>query len=250
MTRKVLLITLIAVCTLLSLFTCNQKQKMVLRIGTNPEYPPNSYRVGNQFAGIDIDIGKKIAEKLGVDYQIVPLEFEQLLPSLAVNKIDVAISAITITPERTKIVDFSAPYSVTNQVLISRQDSPMKINRLEDLGKCTIGSLGGTTGSFYIDENLIEKDLMPKANLKLYATNIEAIGKMLDGELDLVIIDESAALGYAKQKPIKIAYVIRTNEQYGVAMQKGKKINEKINQALNELITSGEVKAIIASHIR
>jgi polar amino acid transport system substrate-binding protein len=84
----------------------------------------------------------------------------------------------------------------------------------------------------------------------LFATNLEAIGEMLAGRLDFVIMDETAAIGYSKQKPLKVAFLIKTNERYGIAMQKGKALNEKINKALNELIASGEVKRIIDSYLK
>lgn len=229
---------------------CARKEKPVLRVGTNPEYPPYSYLTGDIPNGIEIEIAQKIADKMKLEIKIIPMDFEDLFSSLASDKIDLAISSVTITPERSQKYDFSVPYSVTNQVLIARQDSPIVINKFEDLGKYVVGSLSGTTGHMYLDENLIDKDLMPKTNLKLYSTDIESTGDLLDGKLDFVIIDEGAAKGYAKQRPIKIAFTIPTNEQYGIAMQKGKAINEKINKALQELIESGEVDAITKTYMK
>ncbi|PKN72292.1 MAG: amino acid ABC transporter substrate-binding protein [Candidatus Cloacimonetes bacterium HGW-Cloacimonetes-3] len=229
---------------------CTRKEKPVLRVGTNPEYPPFSYLLGEQPTGIEIEIAQRVAEKMKMEIKFVTMDFEQLFSSLASDKIDMAISSVTITPERSKLYDFSIPYSVTNQVLIARQDSQIKIDKFEDLGKYVIGSLMGTTGHTYLDENLIDKDLMSKTNLKLYSTDIESTGDLLSGKLDLVIIDEGAAKGYAKQRPIKIAFTIPTNEQYGIVMQKGKALNEKINKALKELIDSGEVAAIIKNYMK
>lgn len=239
----------ICVFMLILITTCGQQEKKVLRFGNNPEYPPFSYMTGSAVDGIDADIAKKIADKMGWEYEIIAMEFQALIPALASNKIDAAISAITITPQRAQVVDFSAPYYTTNQVIVAKNDSPIVINKVEDLGNYTIGTLKDTTGHMYIVENLLEKDLMSKNNLKLYPTNLEAIGELLAGNIDFVIIDETAALGYSKLKPIKEAFIIKTNEQYGIAMQKGKALNDKINKALNELIASGEVKRIIDSHI-
>jgi polar amino acid transport system substrate-binding protein len=250
MKRCVCPLLLLLIAVILVSLGCAKKEKPVLRVGNNPEYPPYSYKIGEQLAGIDIEIIRKVAEKMKMEIKIIPMPFEALFTSLASDKIDVAVSAITITPERAQRFDFSPPYSVTNQVLIARQDSPLQIDKFEDLGKYKIGSLSGTTGYMYLDENLIDKDLMPKTRLMLYPTNLEAISEMLDGELDFVIIDESAAQGYAKQKPIKIAFTIQTNEEYGLAMQKGKAINDKINKALADLIASGEVAGIIKSYMK
>ncbi|GAB1467590.1 hypothetical protein MASR2M64_02640 [Candidatus Cloacimonadota bacterium] len=110
--------------------------------------------------------------------------------------------------------------------------------------------LKGTTGNKYLVENYVDKELMSKDNLREYLTNIEAITDLLNGKVDFVIIDDSAALGYAKQKPISIVKKIETNESYGIAMPKGADLNAKINQALQELIDSGEVQSIIQTHIQ
>ena len=246
-TKPILLLLLVAMICLVS---CGRKGKQVLRVGTNPEYPPFSYKMGEQLTGVDAEIARKIAEKMGMKYQLTAMDFESLLPSLALDKIDLAISSITITNERWQSVDFTVPYYTTNQVIIAKSDSPIQIKSFADLGKYTIGSLEGTTGCKYLDENLVDKDLMPKDKLKLYSTNIEANSEMLNGIIDFVIIDETAANGYAKLKPIKSAFVIPTNENYGIAMQKGKAINSRINKALTELIASGEIKHIIAGYVR
>lgn len=250
MKRIVSWFLLLIVAVMLISTGCVKKDKPVLRVGTNPEYPPFSYKIGNQLAGVDIDIAKRIGEKMKMEVQIQELPFDGLFTSLALDKIDMAISSITITKERQNRFDFTIPYSVTDQVLISKFDSKLEMTSLEDIGKYRVGSLRGTTGHQYIDEQLIEKDLMPKEKMKLFSTNLEAIGELLNGKLDFVIIDEGAGHAYAKQEPVKIAFVIPTREEYGIAMQKGKALNDKINKAMNELIANGEVATIIQNHSR
>lgn len=250
MKRSVLTVFVILIAVMLISGGCSKKEKPVLRVGTNPEYPPYSYKVGNQLAGIDIEIANRIAEKLKMHIQITELPFDELFTALSVDKIDMAVSSVTITKERQKRFDFTAPYSITDQVLLSRYDSKLELINPEDIGKYTVGSLRGTTGHFYLDGELIDKDLMPKTKLKLYSTNLEAIGELLKGKLDFVIIDESAGHAYAKQEPVKIAFVIPTREEYGIVMQKGKALNDKIGKAMNELLASGEIANIIQNHAR
>ncbi len=236
------------VCSLL-LLGCSPKQKAVLRVGTGAEYPPFSYLEGENFVGVDMDITRRIAEKLDMDIQFIKYDFNAMFSALLSNKIDIAASALTITAERQKTMDFSPPYYTVNQVLITRNDSGISIKKLEDARNYRVGSLNNTTGHIYLDENLIDRDLMSKENLKLYPTNIDAINALMAGELDLVVIDDSAALGYEKQIPIRIAFTIETNEQYGLAMQKGKVLNDKINKAMEEMIRDGEIKEILARHL-
>ncbi|MCK9309424.1 MAG: ABC transporter substrate-binding protein [Candidatus Cloacimonetes bacterium] len=234
----------------LALFSCGKQGKTVLRVGTSAEYPPFSYKNGDQLVGIDIDIARKIAETMNTKIEIYPMTFDALFSALASDKIDMAISSITITPERSKRYDFSTPYAITNQVLVAKDDCTIVIDKFEDFGKYTIGTLAATTGYEYLVENLVDRDLMPKASIKQYPSALQSINELLQGNVDFVIIDDSAAAGYEKINPIKIVYTVQTNEAYGIAMQKGRSINETISKSLKELISSGEVKRIIQSYTK
>lgn len=234
---------------ILLITACTPKEKAILRVGTGAEYPPFSFQEGDQFGGVDMDICRRIAEKLDMDIQFFKYDFNPMFAALLSNKIDIAASALTITEERLKTMDFSPSYYTANQVLIAKKDAQTRIDKLEDLGSFTVGTLNNTTGHIYMDEHLIDRDLMPKKHLKLYPTNIDAINDLLAGKLDLVVIDDSAALGYAKQIPIKVVFTIETHEKYGLAMQKGKALNEKINKALEQMINDGEVQEILNRHM-
>ncbi len=242
----IVLFTMFAI--LLTSASCKKKTEPVLRIGTNAEYPPFEFKENNEFMGVDMDIARAIAAKMGMKYEIIDMDFDALIPSLTSNKIDIALSAITITEDRRQQVDFSHPYYIANQVIIARPDTKLKIEKLEDIVKYKVGAQNGTTGQIYIDENLIAGNKMNKNNLKKYSTNIEAITDMLNGNIDLVIIDDSAAQGYSKLKPIATLFMIETNEQYGIALQKNSLYLEAVNMALDDLIQSGEILDIVAKY--
>lgn len=244
-----ILILITALAILLTSLSCKKKEDPILRVGTNAEYPPFEYKKGEAFAGVDMALVKAIADKMGMKYEIIDMDFDALIPSLTSNKIDMAISAITITDERKQQVDFSLPYYTANQVIIAKQDNKIALTKIEDVVKYNVGCQNGTTGQLYIEDNLVAKKLMDKKNLKKYSTNIEAITDMLNGNVDFVIIDDSAAQGYAKLKPISIALKLDTNEEYGIALQKQSVYSEKINTALKELLDSGEVINILAKNL-
>lgn len=232
------------------LTACGAKQAPVLRIGTNAEYPPFESKDGEVYIGVDIDLARKIAEKLDMDFQIVDIEFDNLLPSLASKTIDMAISAITITDARKRLVDFSTPYYLANQVIITKADSPLTLDKPEDATQFKVGALNGSTGQIFMTEKFVDTKLMPKDKLFKYPTNLEAITDLLNGNIDFVIIDDSAAQGFSRTKPISVVLKIETNESYGIAMPKGSPLNAKIDAALRDLIDSGEVASILQTHIR
>ncbi|MBP7563440.1 MAG: amino acid ABC transporter substrate-binding protein, partial [Candidatus Cloacimonetes bacterium] len=103
--------------SMILLMSCSSKGKKLV-VGVSAEYPPFEYKEGAEFKGIDIEIARLIAEKLGLELQIQDMEFDSLIPSLTAGKIDMAISAITITPERLEQIDFSDSYYQSNQTLL------------------------------------------------------------------------------------------------------------------------------------
>ncbi len=240
-----LAIVLIALCA----FACSPQQKKTLRVGTDAENPPFTYLEGNEFKGIDIEICKRIADKLKMELQITRYRFDDLFSALALNKIDVAASAITITSKRKQTMDFTIPYFETDLAVVTKTKSPVKVEKIEDLGKYIVGCQSQTTSHQYLTENLMEKDLLPKEKLKLYPTVIETLGELLNNKIDLMVFDEWVAKDLSRQQDIKIIYIIPTNEQYGLAMQTGKEINAGINKALKELKESGELKCIIKEYM-
>src|SRR6056297_3009660 len=245
-----LTIVLVAVIMIFSLFSCGQKGKEVLKVGTNAEYPPFEYKENDKFVGVDMELARLLAEKLDMELEILDMDFDSLIPSLSANKIDVAMAAITITEERKQKVDFSIPYYSVDQSIIAPEESDIEINEEGDLTEYNIGAQNGTTGQIHISKNYIEERKMKKNQLGKYATNIEAITDMLNGNIDLVIIDSSAAKGYMKLKPIKIIYTIKTGENYGIAMPKNSPLKKDIDTALKEILKSDKWTDILNKYIK
>jgi len=235
----------------LVMFSCAGDKTKVLRIGTNAEYPPFEYREGEEYKGIDMDLAKAIAEKLGMKLEILDMEFDSLIPSLDAKKIDMAMAAITITEERQQVISFSNPYYSVDQAIICKNDSTVVITveNEDQLVNYRIGVQNGTTGQIYIDNNLIATGKMNADNFRKYPTNIEAITDMLNGNIDLVIIDSSAAKGYEALKPIKTVYTIATGEQYGIGMPKDSPLKEQVDKALEEILTSEQWNTILQTYI-
>lgn len=246
MNRRIFYSILLILILLLS--GCKKDKNKVLYIGTHADYPPFEFLDNDTFRGIDIEIGKKIAEKLGMEYKIRDTEFDKLLALVQSGELDLAISAITITPERSRIIDFSQPYYVTNQEVLTRYDNHATIKKPQDLASSRVGVQNGTTGMIYIKENLIDKQLMPPENLITYSTNNEAVAAILARNLDYLILDASAAETFTKLNSMKKAYTIETHESYGIAMPKESQLNHKIKAALQDLIDKGEVLKIIQDY--
>ncbi len=83
-----------------------------------------------EYAGVDIDLAKKIAKDNNLKLKIVNMSFDSLLGALKTGKIDIIISGMTSTPERKKQVDFSDSYMMTKNIMLVKKD---KVNEYKDI---------------------------------------------------------------------------------------------------------------------
>lgn len=225
------------------------KAKPKLRIGLNADYPPFEFMQDQVLTGLDVEMANKLAEAIGYDLVFIRMEFDELLPALLNNRIDLAISAITINKQRQQIIDFSIPYFSADQSLITVEDSPIKVDQLSDIANYNIGFQNGTTGQYFLQFNLVEKDILPWENLTAFDNNNQAISALMNHEIDMLILDDSAAKCFSNIKPLKIVHLIKTDDQYGIAMRKDYKLKDDINTALRQLINSNYWTSLITKYL-
>ena len=102
-----------------------------LTMATNAEFPPYEYIDGDMYYGIDVEVAKIIADKLGYDLVIANIDFDAIIPGVQAGKYDMGMAGMTVTDERLKSVDFSSSYATGVQVVIVSENS--KIQAIEDL---------------------------------------------------------------------------------------------------------------------
>ncbi len=220
-------------------------EENVLIVGTNAEFPPFEYIGDNgEPDGFDIALIKAVGEKIGMEVRIQNMEFPSLVAAIG-NKIDASIAGMTITPERQEAVDFSEPYYEAVQNVIVLADS--NIATAADLENKTIGVQMGTTGNSIADE-------IPGATVQAYNKGVDAVNDLMNGRVDVVIIDQNPAKVFASKFEGQIVALEGTqfafeSEQYAIALPKGSELVEKVNQALAELKEDGTFDALVAQYI-
>ncbi len=90
----------------------------VLKMATNATFEPYEYIENNEYCGIDIDLGRAICDKLGMELQIDDIEFDSIIGAVQSGKSDIGLSGMTVTEERLKTIDFTDPYTTATQVVI------------------------------------------------------------------------------------------------------------------------------------
>ena len=180
-------------------------------IGTNAEFAPFEYfNEEGEIDGFDADLMEMIMGYLELEYEIISIDFDALLPALESGRIDLAIAAMTITEERLENALFSAPYFNASQKIIVKADSG--IASFEELNGKKIGVQLGTTGDLYVTENLAE------ATVERYNKALDAVIDLVAGRLDAVVTDAEPAKVYAAPyEDLKILEENVSAELYGIA---------------------------------
>lgn len=244
--KKILAMLLACVLCLTAFTACGGEEKgNTLVIGTNAEFPPFEYLGDDgQPDGFDIALIKAIGEKMGMEVEIQNMEFASLVAAIG-TKIDGAISGMTIREDRQKVVDFSQPYYEAVQYVVVKQDAA--IATIEDLHNKTIGTQLGTTGMTTAEE-------IEGAKVQTYNKAVDAVNDLINGRVDVVIIDRNPAQVFVEKmegqiKAIPGAEFGFVPEEYAIALPKGSDMVEKINQALAEVQADGTFDALLEQYI-
>ena len=179
-----------------------------LIVVTEPGFEPFEYTDGDKYAGIDMEMAKLLADYLGKELVIKPIEFDSIFQTLNTNGADLGMAGITVNEKRAQLVQFSDPYYDAAQKLIVRSDDTTfdECKTKEDVEKILngfssdvkIGVQTGTTGHSYVkgDEGFGFPGL--KATAVGYTNGSLAVTAMLNGDVSYVIIDEAPAASITK----------------------------------------------------
>lgn len=266
---KILCLAL-AVCMCLTCAACgaaktesNADAKEKLIMATNATFPPYEYKEGDDFAGIDVEIAGLIADKLGMELEILDVEFGSIIGGVQSGKYDMGMAGMTVTDERLKSVNFSNTYANGIQSVIVKEDSKYAsfedfYTGFDDEGNPTgvkegikIGVQQDTTGDIYSSDKPAKWGF-GEDNVIRYKTGAEAVMALSSGKITAVIIDNEPAKSYvASTKGLKILEGEYANEDYAICVAKeNNELLEKINGALKELTDAGKVQEIIDKYIK
>ncbi len=228
------------------------QKKGVMVVGTSADYPPfEFYNKNFEIDGFDIALIKEVGKKLGVKTEIVDIAFDGLADALALGQIDVAVAAISITPEREKHVDFSQVYFVSEDAFIAKKDANLPpINAVKDLATLRVGVQKGSIFENWLEDQLVTTGLMPETNLFIYGDIKQAFTDLENGRVDIIVMDEPAAELAVKNGDFEIAASGLHRELYGVAMAKGQQtLRSKINQAITEMLRTHVVDDLAKEYL-
>lgn len=168
-----------------------------LYVGVESFAPPFVMQGANKkIFGFDIEMMNSLCASIGRTCQFRVMRFDQLLPSLLSNDIDVAVSAITITADRAKIVNFSAPYSLSYSRFMTQKSNSAAAFNLDLLSEKKIGIESGTIFEKQINEMGVKKPV-----IKEYPKFEDLLESLNSGQVDYILIDNPAAIYWSANSP-------------------------------------------------
>ncbi len=157
----------------------------VLRVGLSPDQPPLAFRSDGRIVGLEADNARAVGEILSRDVSLVPLPFEELIPALLAGRIDVIMSGLDTTAERSREVSFTAPYLRVGQMAILHRDKVLRFGQPWAIYQpgVRIGVEAGTTGAAFAERELTD------AAVSFYPDPASAFDALRANAIDLYIHD-------------------------------------------------------------
>ena len=172
--------------------------KPVLVLGTSPDYPPYGFFADaamTEYAGIDVEVAKYIAESMGMELQIESMNFDNLVTSLSNGDFDMVLAACEYTEERALACDFSDPYYTDlPPVILVKASNADKYKTVDDINQASviIGAQKNTTKA------MAAADMFPEAanGMVLESLVPTLVTELKNGTIDLLVLDGNVGLSY------------------------------------------------------
>ena len=192
--------------------------------------------------GYDVEVSRAIAEKLGLELDILDMDFDSALLAVQQGKSDIVMAGVTVNEDRLLVMDFTDSYATGVQVVIVKEGSDVT---MDNMGEGLIGTQRGTTGNLYCTDDYGEEHVVA------YDDGFTAVQALMNGQVDCVVIDNAPAQEFVKNNAgLTILDTEYAVEDYAIGLNKGNTaLLDAINGALAELISDGTVQTIIDKYI-
>lgn len=221
-------------------------------VGLSADYRPFEYYNQNfRIDGFDPALIRAIGEELGVEVQLLDIAFEGLPAALTLGQIDVAISAISVTPERRTQLDFSQVYFVSEDALIAPLNSGMEpITNLAQLETFRVGVQEGSLYESLLVRELVETGILAESRLFSYRNFDSVVADLLEGRLDLVMMDLIPAQQLVAGGSVEIVGQGLNSQSYAIAIRPGASVLQaELNRGIEAVRNSGRLAELVAEYL-
>lgn len=233
----------------LSGVTASAVHAETLTAGIEGDYPPWAWVEAGEPKGIAIEAMRAIAKDQGLEVKFVDLPWPALIPALADSKLDLLVTGLVVSEDRSQIIDFTIPWFESNDVIMVPESSDKNIFTAVCCGT-KVGVQAGSANQKWMEAQVVGKDI--DIELKPYPDVITAVSDMLTGRVDAVNLSGPTADDIiARGREIKIVGGIQTRLPMAMAVPKGdpKQLLAKLNRGLLNIYKSGEWGSIFQKYM-
>lgn len=211
-----------------------------LTVATSPDFAPYEFysidENGNPtLAGFDMALAQYIADYMGLELEVVPMDFDGVLSELQTKSVDLGMAGLSPDPARMEVMDFSDIYYEGGQSLVTVAANADAYKSFEDVNKSDV-SVGAQIGSIQMD---LATQNTPDADIVSLPKVTDIITELLSGKLDCAYIETAVALSYQKNYPdlVLVMDVPYDVEGSAIGVSKG---NEALLAAVNEAVAAAK----------
>ncbi|HCZ8212857.1 TPA: ABC transporter permease subunit [Staphylococcus aureus] len=223
------------------------KERGELRVGLSADYAPMEFvhtvNGKTEYAGVDIDLAKKIAKDNNLKLKIVNMSFDSLLGALKTGKIDIIISGMTSTPERKKQVDFSDSYMMTKNIMLVKKDKVSEYKDIKDFNNKKVGAQKGT------EQEKIAQTEIENASITSLSRLPDVILALKSGKVEGAVVEKPVAEAYLKQNPKLGISNVKFNEEEKDTVIAVPKDSPKLLSQINKTIKEVKDKGLIDKYM-
>lgn len=235
-------IILLCLC-LITLCGCGRNKNELVMV-TEAGFAPFEYYENNDIVGVDVEVAKEIANRMGKKLVIKDVAFDSIINEVKSGKADIGAAGISYTEERSKQVDFSNDY-FTSKIVVIVKDNENEAD-FKDLNNKTIAVQLGSTADTYVTNNYKNSTITRQ---KKYLTAIE---DLKNDKVECVVMDELPAKEILeKNSNLKILSNVLSTENYGMVVKKNnKELMNVVNEVIEELKSSGKIDEYVLKYTK
>lgn len=213
-----------------------------ITVAVENAYPPFNYidEATGKGTGWDYDVFTEICRRLNCVPEFKQAAWDGIFPAMAAGEYDVLADGVTAYPYRYWAVDFSVPYSLVSQQLLVRANETRTLDQFVSDTSAKIGSQIGTTNY------LAAQEFFPGKDIQAYSDFGAAILALLSGDIDGVVLDDTAAAGFMQQNPGKLMTIgaVKTGDALAFVFPPNSDLEFSVNTALRAMHTDGTLKQL------
>ena len=261
--KKKLLAVLMSVCMIAAVAGCGKSDdaaasasgvetvtKGKLTVATSPDFAPYEfYAIGEYgkpvMAGFDMALAQYMADHMGLELEVVPMDFDGVLSELATGNVDLGLAGLSPDPARADAMDFSDIYYMGGQSLVTVADKADSIKSFDDVNKPEM-SVGAQIGSIQMD---LANENTPNADIIALPKVTDLVSELIGGKMDAAFIETAVAESYKTNYPeltlvLDVPYDV---EGSAVGIKKGNTaLKDAVNAAIADAIADGSMDKFVA----